>query len=142
MAATGVATPKPNSRSKAAFARLERLSLPALLFAGAALTLGPKRLAITLLVTASISAADVSDAEAVTLSLLYVVIATTLVTLPVVLAIVFARTPSVDERRPVVAHGAPSPVDLLPVGDPRGARDPRRAGRAADADQSVRASAG
>lgn len=81
--------PKANSRSKAAFARLERLSLPALLFAGAALALGPKRLTITLLVTASISAADVSDAEAVTLSLLYVVVATAFVTVPVVLAIVF-----------------------------------------------------
>jgi threonine/homoserine/homoserine lactone efflux protein len=81
--------PKPNSRSKAAFARLERLSLPALFFAGAALTLGPKRLGITLIVTASISAADRSDSETVALTLLYVVIATALVSIPVVLAIVF-----------------------------------------------------
>ena len=81
--------PKPNSRSKAAFARLERLSLPALFFAGAALTLGPKRLGITLIVTASISAADLSDSEAIALTLLYVVIATALVSVPVVLAIVF-----------------------------------------------------
>ena len=81
--------PKPNSRSKAVFARLERLSLPALCLAGAALTLGPKRLTITLLVTASISAADVSGTEAVTLTILYVVVATALVSVPVVLAIVF-----------------------------------------------------
>ena len=81
--------PKPNSRSKAAFARLARLSLPALFFAGAALSLGPKRLGLTLLVTASISAADLSDSEAVALTLLYVVVATALVTVPVVLAIVF-----------------------------------------------------
>ena len=81
--------PKPNARSKAVFARLERLSLPALFFAGAALTLGPKRLTITLLVTASISAAGLSGTEAVTLTLVYVVIATALVSVPVVLAIVF-----------------------------------------------------
>jgi threonine/homoserine/homoserine lactone efflux protein len=81
--------PKPNSRSKAAFARLERLSLPALFFAGAALTLGPKRLGLTLIVTASISAADVSDSKAVALTALYVVVATALVSVPVVLAIVF-----------------------------------------------------
>jgi len=81
--------PKPNSRSKAVSDRLERLSLPALFFAGAALTLGPKRLTITLLVTASVSAADLSGTENVTLTLLYVVIATALVSVPVVLAIVF-----------------------------------------------------
>ena len=44
VAATVDKPPKPNSRSKAVLARLARLSLPALFFAGAALTLGPKRL--------------------------------------------------------------------------------------------------
>jgi threonine/homoserine/homoserine lactone efflux protein len=81
--------PRPNSRSKAVFDRLARLNLPSVFVAGAALALGPKRLALTIFVAATISAADLGTAEATGLSVTYVVIATILVTLPVVLAIVF-----------------------------------------------------
>ena len=110
--------PKPNSRSKAAFARLERLSLPALFLTGAALTLGPKRLGLTLIVTASISAADLSDSESIALTLLYVVIATALVTVPVVLAIVFgprAEAWMTDVQSWLTAHKRPLTVYPLVI---------------------------
>jgi threonine/homoserine/homoserine lactone efflux protein len=116
-----VRAPKPTSRSKAVFARLERLSLPALFLAGAALTLGPKRLTITLIVTASISAADLSGTEAVTLTLVYVVIATALVSVPVVLAIVFgprAEAWMTDVQTWLTAHRRPLtyyPLTILGV---------------------------
>jgi hypothetical protein len=80
---------KPNPRTKAVFERLAHLNLPAVFGAGAALSVGPKRLAITLLVTATISAADLPTVEAVALSVTYVVVATALVTVPVGLAILF-----------------------------------------------------
>jgi threonine/homoserine/homoserine lactone efflux protein len=83
--------PNPNSRSKVVLDRLAHLNLPSVFAAGAALALGPKRLGLTVLVTATISAADLPDAEAVALTLVYVVIATALVSVPVVLAIVFGR---------------------------------------------------
>jgi hypothetical protein len=83
------APPKPDSRSKAVLDRLAHLNLFADFGAGAALALGPKRLALTLLVTATVAGGDVSTFAAVSLTVTYVVIATFLVTVPVVLAIVF-----------------------------------------------------
>jgi threonine/homoserine/homoserine lactone efflux protein len=80
---------KPDSRTKAVLARLERLSLPSVFGAGAVLALGPKRLGLTVLVTATIAGGDLSIAGGVTLTAVYVVVATALVTIPVVLAIVF-----------------------------------------------------
>ncbi len=80
---------KPDSRSKAVLDRLSHLTLVAVFGAGAVLALGPKRLGLTLLVTATIAGGDLSTFEATGLTALYVVIATTLVTIPVVLAIVF-----------------------------------------------------
>jgi len=59
--------------------------------AGAALTLGPKRLGITLLVTATIAGGDLSAIGATSLTVFYVVVATLLVTVPVILAIVFGE---------------------------------------------------
>ena len=82
-------TTKPNPRTKAVFDRLAHLNLPSVFGAGAVLAVGPKRLAITLLVTATISAADLATVEAVALSITYVVVATALVTVPVGLAILF-----------------------------------------------------
>jgi hypothetical protein len=80
---------KPDSRTKAVLERLARLNLFAVFGAGAVLALGPKRLGLTLVVTATIAGGDVSTFEAVSLTVTYVVIATALVTVPVVLAIVF-----------------------------------------------------
>jgi threonine/homoserine/homoserine lactone efflux protein len=80
---------KPDSRTKAVLSRLEHLNLPAVFGAGAVLALGPKRLGLTLLVTATIAGGDLGAFGATALTALYVVIATILVTVPVVLAIVF-----------------------------------------------------
>jgi threonine/homoserine/homoserine lactone efflux protein len=82
---------KPDSRTKVVLDRLAHLSLPAVFGAGATLALGPKRLGLTLLVTATIASADVGTVEAFSLSIMYIVIATALVTVPVVLAIVFGE---------------------------------------------------
>jgi Sap-like sulfolipid-1-addressing protein len=83
------AAPKPDSRSKAVLDRLAHLNLVAVFGAGAVLVLGPKRLGLTLLVTATIAGGDLGAFGVTTLTGVYVVIATALVTVPVVLAIVF-----------------------------------------------------
>ncbi len=101
---------KPNSRSKAVLDRLAHLNVFSVFAAGAALTLGPKRLGLTVLVTATISAADLSNAETAALTLLYVVVATALVTVPVVLAILFgprAETWMTDVQTWLAAHKRP-----------------------------------
>ena len=69
--------------------RLEHLNLPAVFGAGAVLALGPKRLGLTVLVTATIAGGNIGAVYAFSLTVAYVVIATALVTVPVVLAIVF-----------------------------------------------------
>ena len=68
--------------------------------AGAALALGPKRLGLTVLVAATISAADLGAVEATVLSRRSTSsIATALVTMPVVLSIVFGtRAERMDDR--------------------------------------------
>jgi hypothetical protein len=80
---------KPDSRAKAVLARLEHLNPVAVFGAGAALALGPKRLGLTVLVTATIAGGELATLEVLILTVGYVVIATALVTIPVVLAIVF-----------------------------------------------------
>jgi threonine/homoserine/homoserine lactone efflux protein len=80
---------KPDSRTKAVLTRLEQLNLPAVFGAGVVLALGPKRLGLTLLVTATIAGGDLGAFAITSLNALYVVVATALVTVPVVLAIVF-----------------------------------------------------
>jgi threonine/homoserine/homoserine lactone efflux protein len=113
--------PKPNSRSKAVLNRLAHLNLPSVFAAGAALALGPKRLALTVLAAATISAADLGGGEKTALSALYVVIATALVTVPVVLAIVFgarAEEWMTDVQHWLAAHKRPmtfSPLTVLGV---------------------------
>jgi hypothetical protein len=78
-----------DSRTRLVLDRLAHLSLPAVFGAGVALALGPKRLGLTVLVTATIATSDVGTVEGLSLSVFYVVVATALVTVPVVLAIVF-----------------------------------------------------
>jgi threonine/homoserine/homoserine lactone efflux protein len=80
---------KPDSRTKAVLARLEHLNLPAVFGAGAVLALGPKRLGLTILVTATIAGGDLGAFAVTSLTAMYVMVATLLVTVPVVLAIVF-----------------------------------------------------
>jgi hypothetical protein len=82
---------KPDSRTHEVLARLEHLSLPSVFGAGVVLALGPKRLGLTLLMTATIAGGDLSPVVGVTLTAVYVVIATVLVTVPVVLAVVFGE---------------------------------------------------
>lgn len=80
----------PNSRSKAALARLDKVHAPAAFGTGAALGIGgPKRLGITLIVAATIAASTWSDQGQFALALAYVVIATAVVWVPVGLALVF-----------------------------------------------------
>jgi hypothetical protein len=69
--------------------RLAHLSLFAVFGAGVALALGPKRLGLTILVTATIATGDIGTVEGLSLSVFYIAVATALVTVPVVLAIVF-----------------------------------------------------
>jgi Ca2+/Na+ antiporter len=80
---------RPDSRAKAVLERLAHLDLAEALGAGAILTLGPKRLGLTLLATATIAGGDVAAVTATALTGAYVAIATVLVTVPVALAIVF-----------------------------------------------------
>jgi Sap, sulfolipid-1-addressing protein len=82
---------KPDSRSKAVLDRLAHLNLFTVFGAGAVLVLGPKRLGLTLLVTATIAGGNLSTFGATGLTAVYVVVATVLVTVPVVLAIVFGE---------------------------------------------------
>ena len=98
-------------RSKVVLARLAQLSAPKLFMAGAALGIGgPKRLAITILVTATISASGWSDELRVTIAVLYVLVATVLVWVPVLLALAFGHR-SAEWMRNVeawlVAHREP-----------------------------------
>jgi threonine/homoserine/homoserine lactone efflux protein len=80
---------KTDSRTKAVLTRLGHLNLASVFGAGAVLALGPKRLGITLLVTATIASGDLGALAITTLTAVYVIVATALVTVPVVLAIVF-----------------------------------------------------
>jgi hypothetical protein len=81
--------PKPDSRTKAVLARLARLNPFEAVGAGALLDLGPKRLGLTLLACATIASGDLGPVAGLTLTATFVVIATLMVTVPVVLAIVF-----------------------------------------------------
>ncbi len=75
---------EPTGRRERVFARLERLHPATALLAGMVLGFGgPKRLTVTLLATASISAAVGDHAEEVTLVALYAVVATAVVWAPV-----------------------------------------------------------
>jgi threonine/homoserine/homoserine lactone efflux protein len=113
--------PKPNSRSKAVLNRLAHLNLPSVFVAGAALGLGPKRVALTVFAAATISAAVLGGAEETALSVIYVVVATAMVTVPVVLAIVFgtrAEEWMSDVERWLAAHRRPMtcyPLAILGV---------------------------
>jgi hypothetical protein len=80
----------PNSRSKAALTRLDKIHTPAAFGTGAALGIGgPKRLSITLIVAATIASSSWSEQGEFALALAYVVIATAVVWLPVALALLF-----------------------------------------------------
>jgi hypothetical protein len=112
---------KPDSRSKAVLDRLSRLNVFAVFGAGAVLALGPKRLGLTLIVTATIAGGDLTAFEASGLTALYVAIATALVTVPVVLAIVFgtrAERWMLDVEHWMSAHKRPLtyyPLTILGV---------------------------
>jgi threonine/homoserine/homoserine lactone efflux protein len=108
------APPKPDSRTHLILQRLANLGLASVFIAGAVLSLGPKRLGLTLLAMATVAGSDAATVTQVTLVIVYVVVATALVTVPVVLAILFgaraeARLLSVehwlsDHRRPMTVY--------------------------------------
>ena len=76
----------PNPRSEAVRSRLANLRPLSALGAGAVLGVGgPKRLSITIVATATITAAGVGDAAELGLALLYVAVSTVLVWFPVLL---------------------------------------------------------
>jgi hypothetical protein len=101
--------------------RLAHLNLPAVFGAGVALALGPKRIGLTLIVTATIAGGHLGTVEGLTLSVFYVVVATALVTVPVVLAIVFGDRAArwmLDVEHWLSAHKRPLtfyPVTILGV---------------------------
>jgi threonine/homoserine/homoserine lactone efflux protein len=82
---------KPDSRTKAVLARLARLNPFEAVGTGVVLDLGPKRLGLTLLACATIASGDLGPVAGFALTATYVVIATVMVTVPVVLAVVFGR---------------------------------------------------
>ncbi len=82
----------PNPRTVAIRNRLANLRPSTALGSGLLLGIGgPKRISVTLVVSATIAAAGVSSAGAIGLALLYVAIATVLVWVPVLLYIVFGE---------------------------------------------------
>lgn len=82
----------PSRRTEAFRARLANLRPPTALGTGFALGIGgPKRIGITLVVSAAIATAGVSGAAVVGLGVLYVSVATVLVWLPVLLYVVFGQ---------------------------------------------------
>jgi threonine/homoserine/homoserine lactone efflux protein len=83
------APPKPDSRTRMILERLSHLGFASVFFAGVVLSLGPKRLGLTLLAMATIASSEVATVAEVTLVSAYVVVATALVTVPVVLAVLF-----------------------------------------------------
>ncbi|HEY3670748.1 MAG TPA: GAP family protein [Acidimicrobiia bacterium] len=113
--------PKPDSRAKAVLERLAHLNLLEVFGAGAVLALGPKRLGLTVLVTATIAGGNLGAFAATSLTAVYVVIATILVTLPVVLAIMFGDRGErwmLDVEHWLSAHKRPLtfyPVTILGV---------------------------
>lgn len=73
-------------------ARLAKLSVPTALGTGAVLGFGgPKRIGITVLTAATVTASGVGEASAVALALVYVAVATVLVWVPVLLYVVFGH---------------------------------------------------
>ncbi|HEX5588096.1 MAG TPA: GAP family protein [Acidimicrobiia bacterium] len=83
--------PRPRSpRSQALHARLSSLGPGTALGTGLALGIGgPKRIAVTLVATATIAAAGLGPAQTTAVAVLYVAIATVLVWVPVLLYVVF-----------------------------------------------------
>jgi hypothetical protein len=78
----------PNPRTEAIHSRLAKLRPLTALGSGAALGIGgPKRISVTIVVSAAMAAAGLESAEAFGLAVLYVAVATVLVWLPVVLYI-------------------------------------------------------
>ena len=85
--------PRPSllsTRAEQLKARLSTLHLPTAVGTGLVLGFGgPKRITITLLVAATVTASSASDAGSVSLAVLYVAVATVLVWVPVLLYVVF-----------------------------------------------------
>ena len=98
-------------RTKAMITRLSRLKPVAALTTGVALGIGgPKRIGITLVVAATISAAALGSAEEVSLVFVYVLVATGLVWVPVALFVVFGSRATdrlVNAQSWVSAHQQP-----------------------------------
>ena len=94
-------------RTDAIFGRLENTK-PRMAFAvGLPLGIGAKRLAITILAAGTLAAAELGPAAEVTLPVIYVVIATAVVWIPVVLYTIFgtrADAAVADSHRWIVTH--------------------------------------
>jgi Sap, sulfolipid-1-addressing protein len=107
--------------------RLRRLSPGTALGTGVALGVGgPKRLGVTLLAAATIAAADIPTGEEVALATTYVLIATALVWVPVLLYVIFGRSATdwieraqrvIAEHRSTVLFYPSLVVGLVLIGD-------------------------
>jgi Sap, sulfolipid-1-addressing protein len=102
---------EPSRRTRAVRQRLSTLRPLTALGTGAALGIGgPKRLGVTLVVTATITAAGVREVEQFALATAYVLVGTVLVWLPVLLYIVFGdrgATWLTDGQAWIAAHKDP-----------------------------------
>ncbi len=84
--------PTPNPRTQVVRKRLSTLRPATAVWTGLALGVGgPKRIGVTLIVTAAITGSGLGQVYESTLALLYVLLATVLVWVPVVLYVVFGR---------------------------------------------------
>jgi threonine/homoserine/homoserine lactone efflux protein len=84
--------PEPNTRTEAFRRRLATLRPPTALGTGFLLGIGgPKRIGLTLIVTATITASALGSAYETTLAIVYVLLATVLVWVPVLLYVAFGQ---------------------------------------------------
>ncbi len=84
-------TPRPRPRTEALKARLQDIGPVTAVSSGVLLGIGgPKRLALALFAAAAIATADVGRVASTSLSVVYILLATVLVWVPVLVALVFA----------------------------------------------------
>jgi hypothetical protein len=89
---TDIAARGPNPRTAAIRSRLANLRPLTALGTGAALGIGgPKRIGVTIVVSAAIAAAGMERAKAISLAALYIAVATVLVWVPVLLYLAFGQ---------------------------------------------------
>ena len=116
-----IASRGPSPRTAAIRTRLANLRPLTALGTGAVLGIGgPKRIGVTIVVSAAIAAAGLESAEALALAVLYVAVATVLVWVPVLLYLAFgSRATEWLERRTGLDRTTQGAAHVLSVGGTR-----------------------